>query len=58
MSSILRIDPGKRMSQAVVANGFIFLARQIAGDPSKDVEDQARQILTEIDRLLAAAGAD
>lgn len=58
MSSILRIDPGARMSQAVVANGFIFLAGQVAADPSRDVEDQTRQVLAEIDRLLAAAGAD
>lgn len=58
MNNILRIDAGKRMSQAVVANGFIFLAGQVAGDPSKDVEDQTRQVLGEIDRLLAAAGAD
>ena len=58
MSSILRIESGARMSQAVVANGFIFLAGQVAGDPSKDVEDQTRQVLSEIDRLLAAAGAD
>lgn len=58
MSSILRIESGARMSQAVVANGFIFLAGQVADDPSRDVEDQTRQVLAEIDRLLAAAGAD
>lgn len=58
MSSILRIDPGTRMSQAVVANGFIFLAGQVAADPSQDVEHQTQQVLAEIDRLLAAAGAD
>jgi len=58
MSPILRIESGTRMSQAVVANGFIFLAGQVADDPSKDVEDQTRQVLAEIDRLLAAAGAD
>lgn len=58
MTSILRLESGKRMSQAVVANGFVFLAGQVAGDPSKDVEDQTRQILAEIDRLLGAAGAD
>lgn len=30
---ITRIEPGKRMSQAVVANGFVFLAGQVATDP-------------------------
>lgn len=58
MSSIRRLESGARMSQAVVANGFIFLAGQVADDPSRDVEDQTRQVLAEIDRLLAAAGAD
>jgi enamine deaminase RidA (YjgF/YER057c/UK114 family) len=53
---IKRIEPGARMSQAVVANGFVFLAGQVAPDPSADVEGQTRQVLGEIDRLLAAAG--
>jgi enamine deaminase RidA (YjgF/YER057c/UK114 family) len=44
------------MSQAVVANGFVFLAGQVATDPSVNVEGQTRQVLGEIDRLLAAAG--
>jgi enamine deaminase RidA (YjgF/YER057c/UK114 family) len=58
MSSFVRIDAGVRMSQAVVANGFIFLAGQVAGDTSQDVEGQTQQILAEIDRLLATAAAD
>jgi enamine deaminase RidA (YjgF/YER057c/UK114 family) len=56
MMLIKRIEPGARMSQAVVANGFVFLAGQVAGDTSADVEGQTRQVLAEIDRLLAAAG--
>ena len=55
--SIKRIESGARMSQAVVANGFVFLAGQVAPDPSADVEGQTRQVLGEIDRLLAAAGS-
>jgi enamine deaminase RidA (YjgF/YER057c/UK114 family) len=54
--SIKRIEPGMRMSQAVVANGFVFLAGQVATDTSADVEGQTRQVLGEIDRLLTAAG--
>ncbi|MFO1504401.1 MAG: RidA family protein [Steroidobacteraceae bacterium] len=54
--TIKRIEPGARMSQAVVANGFAYLAGQVATDPSADVEGQTRQVLGEIDRLLAAAG--
>jgi enamine deaminase RidA (YjgF/YER057c/UK114 family) len=45
------------MSQAVVANGFVFLAGQVANDTSADVEGQTRQVLGEIDRLLALAGS-
>ncbi|MEZ5458482.1 MAG: RidA family protein [Steroidobacteraceae bacterium] len=54
---IRRLESGARMSQAVVANGFVFLAGQVAGDTSRDVEGQTRQILAEIDRLLALAGS-
>jgi enamine deaminase RidA (YjgF/YER057c/UK114 family) len=53
---IKRIESGARMSQAVVANGFVFLAGQVAGDTSADVEGQTRQVLAEIDRLLGVAG--
>ena len=53
---IKRIESGARMSQAVVANGFAYLAGQVATDPSADVEGQTRQVLGEIDRLLALAG--
>jgi enamine deaminase RidA (YjgF/YER057c/UK114 family) len=55
--SINRIEPGARMSQAVVANGFVFLAGQVAPDPAAGVEGQTRQVLGEIDRLLAKAGS-
>ena len=33
MGPIRRIGSDARMSQAVVANGFILLAGQVAGDP-------------------------
>jgi enamine deaminase RidA (YjgF/YER057c/UK114 family) len=55
--SISRIESGARMSQAVVANGFVFLAGQVATDPAANVEGQTRQVLGEIDRLLALAGS-
>jgi enamine deaminase RidA (YjgF/YER057c/UK114 family) len=43
------------MSQAVVANGFVFLAGQVARSEGGRGR-QTRQVLGEIDRLLAAAG--
>lgn len=56
--TIQRIQTNNRMSQAVVANGFIFLAGQVATDTALDVAGQTRQILDKIDALLAEAGSD
>jgi enamine deaminase RidA (YjgF/YER057c/UK114 family) len=53
---INRLESGPRMSQAVIANGFVFLAGQVAPDPSGSVVSQTRQVLSEIDRLLEMAG--
>jgi 2-iminobutanoate/2-iminopropanoate deaminase len=50
-------------SQAVVANGFLFTAGQIALDPSSgqiiggDVVAQAERVLTNLKAILDAAGA-
>jgi len=46
------------MSEAVVHQGTIYLAGQVAEDPSKNVADQTRQVLAAIDRLLATCGSD
>ena len=56
--TIRHIESGKRMSQAVVANGFVFLAGQVAEVPTADVAAQTREILGQVDRLLALAGSD
>lgn len=57
MSDITRIETGARMSGAVVHNGTVYLAGQV-GQPGAPVGEQTRQVLAEIDRLLAAAGSD
>ena len=54
--NIQRFDPGARMSQAVVYNGFIFLAGQVGDGGS--VTEQTRDILANVDALLARAGSD
>lgn len=56
--TIKRLHSGPRMSQAVVHNGVVYLAGQVAKDPDKDVADQTRQVLAGIDALLAEAGSD
>lgn len=53
---INRIQPGKRMSQAVTHNGIAYLAGQVADTPSASLQDQTREVLKKIDGLLAAAG--
>jgi enamine deaminase RidA (YjgF/YER057c/UK114 family) len=55
--SIKRIKPGTRMSQAVVSNGIVFVAGQVAQNPGKTVGEQTKQITAQLDELLAAAGS-
>ena len=57
--SIERIDPGARMSKAVVHGNTVYLAGQVA-DKTKggSVADQTREILAIIDDLLKRAGTD
>jgi len=54
--AIQRIQPGKRLSAAVVHGDTIYIAGQIASDPATDVKGQTQQILKKFDDLLAAAG--
>ena len=56
--AIQRIQTNTRMSQAVIANGFVFLAGQVATDTTLDAAGQTREILDKIDALLATAGTD
>ncbi len=54
--SIQRFHTGPRMSQMVVHNDTIYLAGQVAETPTPDAEAQTREILGQIDALLAEAG--
>jgi enamine deaminase RidA (YjgF/YER057c/UK114 family) len=56
--TIKRIQTGPRMSQAVIFNGMVFVAGQVAEDAKQDVSGQTKQVLAAIDRLLAEAGTD
>ena len=55
---IQRLDVGARMSEVAVHNGTVYLAGQVAEDPSQDIEEQTRQVPVAIDTLLARAGSD
>lgn len=55
--TITRLRSAKRMSQIVTANGFVFLAGQVAkGAEGQPVAEQTAAILKSIDELLREAG--
>ncbi len=54
--SITRLQPGKRMSQAVKHGNTVYLAGQVAADYNGTIEKQTAEVLEAIDRLLAEAG--
>jgi enamine deaminase RidA (YjgF/YER057c/UK114 family) len=56
--NIKRFEVGPRMSQAVIHNGIVYLAGQVADKPVPSVEKQTKRILATIDRLLKQAGTD
>jgi enamine deaminase RidA (YjgF/YER057c/UK114 family) len=60
MSTIERRHVGKRLSELVIHRGagLCWLAGQVANDPKADVTGQTRQVLAQIDALLAEAGTD
>ena len=59
MTRIERLEAGPRMSQAVIHNGVVYLAGQVAAEAQgAPVKDQTVNILQRIDKLLAAAGTD
>lgn len=56
---IQRKEIGLRLSEAVIHQKTIYLAGQVAdAGCSPDVYEQTRQVLANIDRLLALSGSD
>lgn len=56
--TIYRHLPGDRLSEAVVAQGLIFLAGQVAQNASAGATEQTADVLAQIDKLLADLGSD
>jgi enamine deaminase RidA (YjgF/YER057c/UK114 family) len=56
--SIQRFHVGKRLSEMVIHDNTIYLAGQVADDAKVDAAAQVRQVLAQIDKLLAEAGSD
>lgn len=55
--AIERKYTNQRMSQIVTHDGTIYLAGQVATDLQGDVQSQTRDILANIEELLAEAGS-
>lgn len=57
--SIERIEPGPRMSMAVVHGDTVYTAGQVAREQAGgSVTEQTKEILSILDGILAKAGAD
>jgi len=57
-TELQRFDTGARLSEMTVHNGTAYLAGQVAADATQDAAGQTRQVLAQIDALLARAGTD
>ncbi|MEI2416993.1 RidA family protein [Orrella sp. JC864] len=58
MDEIQYLDSSHRYSKAVIHGNTVYLAGQVADDPGAPVQEQMRQILAQIDALLARCGTD
>jgi enamine deaminase RidA (YjgF/YER057c/UK114 family) len=50
------LNPGKRLSGAVISNGNVYISGQVADDTTASLEEQTRQVLAKIDDYLRQAG--
>ncbi|SDV50186.1 RidA family protein [Chitinasiproducens palmae] len=55
---IERLHVGKRLSEAAIHNGTVYLAGQIAEETGGDIVAQTREVLGHVDRLLEQANTD
>src|SRR5258708_13186416 len=55
--TIVRHDPGSILAQAVEHGDTVYLAGIVAKDLNKDVKGQTKEIVDEMDRLLAKSGS-
>jgi enamine deaminase RidA (YjgF/YER057c/UK114 family) len=58
MAAITRIECGARMSKAVIHGDTVYLAGIVASDTKLDITGQTKDVLAQIDDLLAKAGTD
>ncbi len=59
MTDIKRIEAGTRMSDAVIHQGKVYMAGVVADKTiGKSVYEQTKEVLAQIDEILALAGTD
>jgi enamine deaminase RidA (YjgF/YER057c/UK114 family) len=56
--SVQRQLTNERMSQVVIHNRTVYLAGQVGNDLTSGIEQQTREVLGNIERLLDLAGTD
>lgn len=55
--TLSRLNPGPRMSQAVIIGNIAFLAGQVPDDLTADIATQTRQVLGKLDKVVSDLGA-
>ena len=58
MANIQRFGSNARLSEAVCANGFVFLSGIVPEDTSGNITAQTTDVLKQIDYWLAQCGSD
>lgn len=59
MTELRRIEPGSRMSEAVIHNNTVYTAGVVADTTvGKSVFEQTKEVLQQLDEILAKAGSD
>ncbi len=56
--TVERIETNKRLSEAVIHGNTVYLCGQVANDVKGDIKQQTREVLENIDKMLARAGTD
>jgi enamine deaminase RidA (YjgF/YER057c/UK114 family) len=56
--TVKRHEPSRILSKCVEGGGLVITAGLVADDVSQDIKGQTRQILSQIDAFLSAAGTD
>lgn len=56
--AINRMQPGKRLSRAVIHNGVAYMAGLTANDRKKDFRGQLQEVFERLDQNMAEAGTD